>query len=170
MLFALLLFPIGFAGWAVGHYTSLGKSASVRTVTVGATTAGTNTSLGTTAPTTTAGTSTGGTTTSGGGGGGNAAAGKTVFASSGCGTCHTFQPANSTGTLGPDLDKAPAEDAKADHNMALAAFIQESIVNPDAYIAKGFNAPSLMPKNFGSSLSKTQLKDLVAFILSGTKS
>jgi len=165
VLFAALLFPIGFAGWAVGHYTSLGKSASVRTVTVGPTTAETNTAPATTAATTAAGTTTQG---GGGGGGGNAAAGKTVFASSNCASCHTFQPANATGTIGPDLDKAPAQDAKADH-MALAAFIHESIVNPDAYIAKGFTK-GLMPKNFGSTLSKTQLNDLVAFILSGTKS
>jgi cytochrome c551/c552 len=168
VLFALLLFPIGFAGWAVGHYTSLGKSSSVRTVTVGATSAGT-TSAGTTTSgsTSTAATTKGGSTTSSGGG--DAAAGKTVFASSGCGSCHTFAPANSTGTIGPDLDKAPAQDAKADHNMALAAFIKESITAPDAYVAKGFSK-GLMPKTFGSSLSKTQLNDLVAFILSGTKS
>jgi cytochrome c551/c552 len=160
VLFAALLFPIGFAGWAVGHYTSLGKSSSVRTVTVG----------GTTAPgTTTAPATTSGTTTQPGGGGGNAAAGKTVFASNGCATCHTFQPAGATGTVGPNLDTAPSSDAKADNNMALAAFIKESIVNPDAYIAKGFTK-GLMPKTFGSSLSATQINDLVAFILSGTKS
>ena len=158
MLFAALLFPIGFAGWAVGHYTSLGKSASVRTVTVGGTSAPATTS---TEPTTTAGT-----TTSGGGGGGNAAAGKTVFDANNCASCHTFQPANASGTIGPDLDNAPEQDAKADHNMALAAFIKESIVNPDAYIAKGFTK-GLMPTTFGSSLSKTQLNDLVAFIVSG---
>ena len=169
MLFAALLFPIGFAGWAVGHYTSLGKSASVRTVTIGATTAGTTSSQPTSsAATTTAGTSTAGTSTSSSGGG-NAAAGQSVFASSGCGSCHTFKPANATGTIGPDLDKAPAQDAKADHNMALAAFVTESIVKPDAYIAKGFSK-GLMPTTFGKSLSKTQLNDLVAFILSGTKS
>jgi mono/diheme cytochrome c family protein len=162
VLFAALLFPIGFAGWAVGHYTSLGKSASVRTVTVGTTAA---------PPTTSAGTTTGaGTTTSpGGGGGGNAAAGKAVFTgSAGCATCHTFKPANSSGTIGPDLDTRPASDAKADNNMALAAFIKESITDPDAYIAKGYSK-GLMPTTFASSLSKTQLNDLVAFILSGAK-
>ena len=159
VLFAALLFPIGFAGWAVGHYTSLGKSASVRTVTVGTTSAPPTTS-------TTEATTTTGTTTSGGGGGGNAAAGKNVFASNNCASCHTFEPANATGTIGPDLDKAPEQDAKADHNMALAAFIKESITDPDAYIAKGFSK-GLMPKTFGTSLSKTQLNDLVAFIVSG---
>ena len=158
MLFAALLFPIGFAGWAVGHYTSLGKSASVRTVTVGTTSPATTSNTETT--------TTAGTTTGGGGGGGNAAAGKAVFAANTCASCHTFAPANATGTIGPNLDKAPEQDAKADHNMDLAAFIKESIVNPDAYIAKGFSK-GIMPTTFGSSLSKTQLNDLVAFIVSG---
>jgi hypothetical protein len=53
--------------------------------------------------------------------------------------------------------------------MALPAFVKQSIVQPDAYIAKGFKK-GLMPTNFGTSLSPTQLNDLVAFILSGTKS
>lgn len=161
MLFAALLFPAGFAGWAVGHYTSLGGSKSnVRTVTVAG-----GSSTSSTPPTT----STSATTTSSSGGGGDAAAGKALFASNGCATCHTFQPAGSTGTLGPNLDTAPTSDAKADKNMALAAFVKESIVNPDAYIAKGFNK-GLMPKTFGSSIKGADLNDLVAFILSGTKS
>jgi len=165
VLFAVLLFPAGFAGWAVGHYTSLGgKPSSVRTVTIGST-AGITTS----ASSTTSGTTTASATTTSSSGGGDAAAGKTVFASNGCASCHTFQPAGATGTVGPDLDKAPAADAKADHNMNLAAFIKESIVNPDAYIAKGYNK-GIMPTTFGNSLSSTQVNDLVAFILSGTKS
>lgn len=163
MLFAALLFPAGFAGWAVGHYTSLGKSSAtvVHTVTVGST----STPATTSAPTTTSG----GTTTSPGGGGGSAAAGEAVFAANGCGSCHTFKPANSTGTIGPDLDKAPAEDAKADNNMELADFIEESIKDPDAYIAKGYSK-GIMPATFDESLSSKQLNDLVAFIVSGSSS
>lgn len=162
VLFAVLLFPAGFAGYAVGHYTSLGKPSAtvVHTVTAaGSTSAATTTSAGTTTSSAT--------TSSSGGGGGNAAAGKSVFAANGCASCHTFKPAGATGTIGPDLDKAPAQDAKADHNMALAAFVKESIVNPDAYIAKGFSK-GLMPTTFGSSLSPTQLADLVAFVVSGS--
>ena len=161
MLFAALLFPAGFAGWAVGHYTSLGKSSStvVHTVTIGSTSAPATTTAP--APTTTP------TTTTSPGGGGNAAAGKAVFAANGCASCHTFKPANATGSVGPDLDTAPASDAKADNNMNLAAFIKESIDNPDAYIAKGYSK-GVMPTTFGQSLSSTQLNDLVAFILSGT--
>jgi mono/diheme cytochrome c family protein len=37
---------------------------------------------------------------------GNAfAAGKQVFASAGCGSCHTLKDANATGTVGPNLDQ-----------------------------------------------------------------
>jgi cytochrome c551/c552 len=160
VLFAALLIPAGFAGWALGHYTSLGGKPSatvVHTVTAGSTSAATTTSAGTT-------TSAATTTSSGGG---NAAAGKAVFTANGCSACHTFTPANASGTIGPNLDTTPAASAKADNNMNLAAFIKQSIVDPNAYIAKGFQ-PNLMPKTFGKSLSPTQLNDLVAFILSGT--
>jgi len=51
--------------------------------------------------------------------------------------------------------------------MELAAFIKESIENPDAYIAKGYTK-GIMPATFGKSLSGKQLNDLVAFIVSGS--
>jgi cytochrome c551/c552 len=148
VLFAALLFPAGFAGWAVGHYTSLGKSSAtvVHTVTVGSTSTPTTTS----APTTTSG----GTTTSSGGGG-SAAAGEAVFSANGCGSCHTFKPANSTGTIGPDLDKVLKGKDKA--------FIHESISDPNKDIAPGFQA-DIMPQTFGQSLSPDQLKALVDYL------
>ena len=167
MIFAALLFPAGFAGWAVGHYTSLGDSTETvtRTVAAGSTSTPATTSGGTssTPETTTSETKTNS------GGGGDAAAGKAVFAANGCASCHTFKPANATGTIGPDLDKAPASDAKADNNKELADFIKESIEDPDAYIAKGYNK-GIMPSTFDESLSGKQLNDLVAFIVSGSSS
>ena len=45
----------------------------------------------------------GGGTTKGEGGGTD---GKALFASAGCGSCHTLKAAGSTGTVGPDLDKS----------------------------------------------------------------
>jgi cytochrome c551/c552 len=170
VVFVALLFPAAFAGWAVGHYTSLGGKPSatvVHTVTAASPSPPTTSAATTTSSATT---TSGGTTTSSGGGGGNAAAGEAVFNSSGCASCHTFKPAGATGTIGPDLDKAPASDAKADNNMALAAFIHQSIVDPNAYIAKGPYSKGVMPTTFGSSLSSSQLNNLVAFIVSGTSS
>jgi len=51
--------------------------------------------------------------------------------------------------------------------MDLAAFVKESIEDPNAYIAKGYSK-GIMPTTFDKSLSSKQLNDLVAFILSGT--
>jgi len=159
VLFAALLVPAGFAGYAIGHYTSLGKSSStvVHTVTIGSTS---------TPPTTSAETTTSAATTTSSGGGGSAAAGKAVFTANACASCHTFKPANATGTIGPNLDTAPSSDAKADGNMDLAKFLKESVEDPDAYIAKGFSK-GIMPTTFGKSLSSKQIDDLVAFLLSG---
>lgn len=95
---------------------------------------------------------------------GDATAGKAVFTSAGCGACHVFGPAGSTGAVGPDLDKLA--DAATAANQSVDAFTRESIVDPNAVIATGF-AQGIMPPSFGTSLSKTQLDDLVAFLTQG---
>jgi cytochrome c551/c552 len=163
VLFALLLLPAGVTGYVIGHYTSLGKSAStvVHTVTIG-TSQSTTTSAATTAATTTSSAA----TTTSAAGGGNAAAGEAVFKANGCASCHTFKPAGATGQVGPNLDTAPTSDAKADNNMDLTAFVKQSIQDPDAYIAKGYTK-GIMPTDFGTKLSPTELNDVVAFIVSG---
>lgn len=86
---------------------------------------------------------------------GDPVAGKQVFTASGCGSCHTFKAAGSTGTVGPDLDEA-LKGKTPD-------FVREAIVNPNAVIAKGF-PPNVMPQTYGSQLSAKQLADLVAFL------
>jgi cytochrome c oxidase subunit 2 len=99
-------------------------------------------------------------------GGPPANAGKALFASNGCDSCHTFKPAGATGKIGPDLDKLPQEAQKA--GKPLQQFIQESIVDPNAYIEPGY-PKGIMPDSFGSSLSKDQLDALVAYLSGGKK-
>jgi cytochrome c551/c552 len=119
------------------------------------------------APATTSTTSnTGGgnqTTTSGSGGGGGAANGKALFASNGCVSCHTYKPAGSKATVGPDLDKLATYAKQA--KQPLAAFVNESIVNPNAYVQKGY-PPNVMPSF--ASLSKPQVDALVKFLTKGS--
>ena len=85
---------------------------------------------------------------------GNPAAGKALFVSEGCGGCHTFKAAGTSGKTGPDLDTAlEGKDV---------AFIRESIVDPNAKVAAGFQ-PGIMPP-YGETLDSTQVADLVAFL------
>jgi mono/diheme cytochrome c family protein len=94
---------------------------------------------------------------------GNPAAGKKVYASNGCGGCHTFKPAGSKGTIGPALTKPRlAADAKR-AKQPVTIFIRTSIVKPKAFVASGYKP--VMPSF--ARLSKKQLDDLVAFIAQG---
>ena len=97
----------------------------------------------------------GGQTTGGGAPTGDPAAGKTVFMSNGCGSCHTLAEAGGSGTVGPDLDqvlKGKSPD-----------FIHQSIIDPNAEIAPGF-PPGVMPGTYGQQLSPADLDNLVAFL------
>jgi cytochrome c oxidase subunit 2 len=90
---------------------------------------------------------------------GDAKAGAALFTSQGCGGCHTFKPAGTNGTVGPDLDKLAGYAKTA--GQPLNAFAQESIANPSAYVEKGYQPT--MP-NFGDTLSAKQISDLVAYL------
>src|SRR5581483_12345856 len=68
---------------------------------------------------------------------GDASAGKTVYAGNGCGACHTFTPAASSGTVGPDLDKLPQYAQQANQG-SLEDFTKTSITDPGAYVQPGY--------------------------------
>ena len=75
----------------------------------------------------------------------NAAAppGKAVFASAGCGNCHTLKEAGATGTVGPNLDTAHPSRALV--------------------VARVTNGKGGMP-SFKGELSKAQIRELAAFV------
>jgi cytochrome c oxidase subunit 2 len=98
----------------------------------------------------------------GGGGGGAAVDAKALFSSgdadtgaTACATCHTLADAGAKGQVGPDLDEVlKGKDA---------AFIKESILDPNEEIAPGFQ-PDVMPGNFGDTLSAEQVDALVKYL------
>jgi mono/diheme cytochrome c family protein len=86
------------------------------------------------------------------GGAGNAegdpAAGEEVFASAGCGGCHTLEAAGSSGNVGPNLD-----DAKPPHELVV-----ERVTN-------GMGA---MP-SFKGQLSDQEIADVASYVVQATQ-
>ena len=74
---------------------------------------------------------------------GDAENGKKLFASAGCGGCHTFSAAGSTGTVGPNLDDAN--------------------IDVDAAAQQIKNGGGGMPA-FGDRLSDQEIADVAAFV------
>jgi predicted ferric reductase/mono/diheme cytochrome c family protein len=78
---------------------------------------------------------------------GSAAAGKTVFASAGCGACHTLEAAGAHGNVGPNLD-----DVKPD-----AARVSDVVAN-----GKGAMPP------YENRLTDKQIRDVAAYVEQAT--
>jgi mono/diheme cytochrome c family protein len=78
---------------------------------------------------------------------GDAEAGKAVFASSGCGACHTMNAAGSSGTVGPNLD-----DAGPSYELVVER------------VTLGLGG---MPE-FGSQLEPQQIADVAQFVVTST--
>jgi cytochrome c oxidase subunit 2 len=95
-------------------------------------------------------------------GGGQAAPdGKALFTNgsaagaTACGGCHKLADAGTAGGVGPELDVVlKGKDA---------AFIKKSIVDPNAEIAKGFQA-GIMPANYGQVLKPAEQDALVQYL------
>ena len=79
----------------------------------------------------------------GGAGEGDPAAGKEVFASAGCGSCHTLSDAGATGSVGPNLDESSVDFAAAQEQITnggggmqaySGTLSDEEIANVAAYV------------------------------------
>jgi cytochrome c oxidase subunit 2 len=88
---------------------------------------------------------------------GGAVQGKELFTQQ-CGSCHTLADAGTAGEIGPNLDEA-LQGVDAD-------FVMESIVDPSASIAEGYE--DTMPDNFGEVFTEPQLEGLVEYLLTAT--
>jgi mono/diheme cytochrome c family protein len=94
---------------------------------------------------------------------GNPANGKILFTSQGCASCHTFTPAGSSGTTGPNLDQLADYAKKA--NQPLASYTSGAITSPPpAYVPPAFKSTLVMPTTYGTTLKPQQIADLVAFL------
>lgn len=85
--------------------------------------------------------------------------GAQVFANNGCGGCHTLAAAGSGGVTGPNLNEFLPGQTNA--------MVEESIVNPNAHITKGYPA-NVMPSNFEQTISKKEIEQLVEYLIENT--
>ena len=79
---------------------------------------------------------------------GDPAAGEQVFASAGCGGCHTLEAAGSSGSVGPNLD--------------------ESQPDAELVIDRVTNGAGAMPA-FGDQLDEQQIQDVAAYVVDSTQ-
>ena len=79
--------------------------------------------------------------------GGGAADGEAVFASAGCGGCHTLEAAGSSGTVGPNLD-----DAQPSFELV---------------VDRVTNGAGAMPA-FEGQLSEQEIADVAAYVVEST--
>ena len=92
------------------------------------------------------------------------ARGQRVFLDRGCGGCHTIEGL-SAGTVGPNQTNIGTVAETRIPGMSAEDYIQESILDPSAYVVEGFQ-DDVMPKNYNELLASEELSDLVAFLLS----
>jgi len=88
--------------------------------------------------------------------------GEQIFTAAGCAGCHTFSPAGSSGTIGPNLDQLKTQAGKLVPGKSADEYIRESIEDPSAYIVKGF--PNAMP-SFKGRLTDQLIKALIDYLL-----
>jgi mono/diheme cytochrome c family protein len=88
--------------------------------------------------------------------------GQQIFTAAGCAGCHTFSPAKSTGTIGPNLNQLKTEASKMEKGKTADEYIRESIEDPGAFLVKGY--PNAMP-SFKGRLTDAQIKALIDFLL-----
>ncbi len=100
--------------------------------------------------------------------GGLVAEGESLFMEQGCSGCHTDQDTPVAPTLhniyGKEIKLADGSTVTVDDE-----YLHESIVDPGAKLADGYN--DIMPKNFGTDLNDDEIQALIAYIksLSGVK-
>ena len=140
ILFVLFFaFAAGIAGYAIGH--SVASDDNNDTPAAETTAEQTTTEATASEETTTEGETTGETNAAGG-----EPEGEAVFNSAGCAACHTFEPAGSTGMVGPNLDNINLTEAQ----------VQRQVENG------GGGMPA-----FKDRLSQAEIREVARFVANG---
>jgi mono/diheme cytochrome c family protein len=91
------------------------------------------------------------------------AGGQQIAARSGCTACHSINGSDLVGPTWQGLAGRSVTLANGDTVTADDAYIQESIVSPNAKVVEGFE-PGIMPQDFGTRLTPEEIQSLIAYI------
>ena len=86
--------------------------------------------------------------------------GLTVWTEQGCGSCHTFEPANAHMPMGPDLQLSLRGKSRD--------YVLESIVLPSKNASPGWDTGA-MPEDYAQRIAPADLDPLVDFIVDGVR-
>jgi mono/diheme cytochrome c family protein len=92
-----------------------------------------------------------------------ATSGRQIFVAAGCGSCHELAKAGTNGTTGPSLDDLASAAGQREPGTSPEEYVEESLVDPDAFVAEGFQQ-GVMP-SFEGRLSERQIQTLVDYLL-----
>ncbi len=92
---------------------------------------------------------------------GDADSGVKLFSSIGCNACHSLQ--KDQRLVGPSFYGLWTRSATNPSSLSARAYLYQSIVQPNAVIAEGYQ-PNLMPPNYAAVLSAQQMADILAYI------
>ncbi len=91
-------------------------------------------------------------------------AGRFVSEKYGCASCHALADMGSVAQVGPALDGLGERAAIQVEGLDAEAYIEESILKPDAFIVEGYSE-LLMPEDFGERMTDQELDAIVAYLL-----
>jgi mono/diheme cytochrome c family protein len=83
-----------------------------------------------------------------------------VWVQQGCGSCHTFEPANSNAPIGPDLQLSLHGKSRD--------YVMESIVLPNAKASPSYTVGG-MPEDYAERIGPDELNLLVEFLMEGAR-
>jgi mono/diheme cytochrome c family protein len=92
-----------------------------------------------------------------------ATTGEQIFTAAGCAACHTLAKANASGNVGPSLDELA--QAAGEQEGTPEDYVRESLLDPDAVVAEGFQAGVMPP--YEGRLNDEQLQTLAEYLLEG---
>lgn len=82
--------------------------------------------------------------------------GKKVWSAHGCGSCHTFEAAGSSGELGPNLDES--------EHVRDRGYVTASIVDPSAENRSSGYGTGMMPEDYDNRIAPPEMDAFVDFI------